>query len=73
MGLKVFPSRGNFLLVQHQGREEALWRFLQEGGIVVKFLPRLPVAGDALRVTVGVPEENDRLLDRLRGFLTEGG
>jgi len=73
LSLKVFPSRGNFLLVQHQGKEEALWRFLQDGGIVVKFLPCLPVAGDALRITVGTPEENDQLMDRLKDFLAEGG
>ena len=73
LGLKVFPSRGNFFLVQYEGREEALWRFLQDGGIVVKFLSRLPVTGDALRITVGAPEENDRLISRSRDFLTEGG
>jgi len=73
LGLKVFPSRGNFFLVQCGGREEALWRFLQDGGIVVKFLSRLPVTGDALRITVGAPEENDRLISRSREFLAEGG
>ena len=72
-GLKVFPSRGNFFLVQCDCREEALWRFLQDGGIVVKFLPRLPVAGDALRITVGAPEENDFLINQLKDFFTEGG
>lgn len=72
-GMRVFPSRGNFLLVQCGGREEALWRFLQEGSIVVKFLPRLPVAGDALRITVGTCEENDLLISRTKGFFSEGG
>jgi histidinol-phosphate aminotransferase len=69
----VFPSRGNFFLVQCGGSEEALWRFLQDGGIVVKFLSRLPVTGDALRITVGAPEENDRLISRSRKFFEEGG
>jgi histidinol-phosphate aminotransferase len=72
-GLQVFPSRGNFLFVQCGGREEALWRFLQENSIVVKFLVRLPVTGDALRITVGAQEENDLLLSRVRDFLAEGG
>ncbi|MDF1524922.1 MAG: histidinol-phosphate transaminase [bacterium] len=72
-GFAVFPSRGNFFLVQCGGREEALWRFLQDSGIVVKFLSRLPVAGDALRITVGMPEENDLLINRLKYFFAEGG
>lgn len=72
-GCRVFPSRGNFFLMQCGGREEDLWRFLKDGGIVVKFLSHLPVTGDALRVTVGTPEENDLLINRSRGFLMEGG
>jgi histidinol-phosphate aminotransferase len=73
LSLRIFPSRGNFFLVQCGGREEELWRFLQDGGIVVKFLSRLPVTGDALRITVGTPEENDLLINRSRDFLAEGG
>ncbi len=73
LGFKVFPSRGNFFLMNCGGREEALWCFLQDGGIVVKFLSRLPVTGDALRITVGTPEENDHLIGRSRDFLSEGG
>jgi histidinol-phosphate aminotransferase len=73
LGVKVFPSRANFLLVQCSGKEEGLWRFLQDSGIVVKFLSRLPVTGDALRVTVGAPEENDLLISRSKDFLAEGG
>lgn len=72
-GCRVFPSRANFLLVQCKDREEALWRFLQDTGIVVKFLPRLPITGDALRITVGTSEENDLLISRSRDFIAEGG
>lgn len=73
LGFKVFPSRGNFLLVQCGGREEALWRFLHERGIMIRFLSRLPVTGDALRVTAGSPEENDLLISRSKDFVAEGG
>lgn len=72
-GLEVFPSRGNFLLLRCGGMEESLWQFLQEKGIMVKFLPRLPVAGDALRVTIGTPGENKLLVDAAQRFLGEGG
>lgn len=72
-GLEVFPSRGNFLLVRCGGREKPLWHFLQEKGIMVKFMPRLPVAGDALRVTIGTPGENRLLVDAAARFVGEGG
>ena len=73
LGLQVFPSRGNFLLVQCGGREEELWRFLRENSIMIKFLSSMPVIGDALRITVGSQEENDLLLSRTRDLLAEGG
>ena len=72
-GLRVFPSRGNFLFAQCGGREEALWLFLKENGIMIKFLPRLQVTGDALRITVGTREENDLLILKTREFFAEGG
>jgi histidinol-phosphate aminotransferase len=73
LNMEVFPSRGNFLLIKSGGREWELWRFLQHGGIMVRFLSRLPVAGDALRITVGTPEENDLLINLSRKFTMEGG
>jgi histidinol-phosphate aminotransferase len=67
LGLRVFPSRTNFLLVefaQGAGRARAVEAALLERGIV----PR-PMAGyglpDCLRITVGTPAENRRLLDEL--------
>jgi len=73
LGFTVFPSRANFLFIKCGGREKALWRFLQDRGIMVRFLARLSVAGDALRVTVGTPGENSLLVEKSREFLAEGG
>ncbi|UCF30889.1 MAG: histidinol-phosphate transaminase [bacterium] len=67
-GLTVFPSAANFLLVQAEGREAQLSAFLHRQGIVVKFLPRLDVVGDALRITVGTAEENKALLEGVKTF-----
>lgn len=72
LGLEVFPSQANFLLVKAGGREKELYAFLKESGIMVKFLPRLGVAGDALRITVGTPEENDLLSGRIESFMAKG-
>lgn len=68
LGMEVFPSRGNFLLVQCRGREEDLWRFWKEKGIITRFLAGLAVTGDALRVTVGRPEENELLIRHAESF-----
>ena len=71
-GYEAYPSAANFLLVRAAGREEKVFRFLQRAGIMVKFLPGLPVTGDALRITVGSPEENQLLVNRLNAFTLEG-
>jgi histidinol-phosphate aminotransferase len=68
LGLEVWPSDANFLLVRTgAGAYESLLR----EGVIVR-----PLAGfglpDCVRVTVGVPEENERLVKTLRR-LREGG
>jgi len=45
----------------------AAYRRLFEAGIVVRDVRRYPGLEDALRVTVGTPEENDRVLAVLGG------
>ncbi len=67
-GYKVHPSRANFFLMQAGGREGELSTFLHQAGIVVRFLSRLEVIGDALRITVGEARENMVLLERIRSF-----
>ncbi len=62
-GLAVSPSRANFLLVQVP--DGARWHeALRAAGVQVRRFgdPRL---ANALRITVGRPEENDRLLEAL--------
>jgi len=71
LGLTVYASQANFLLVTAGGREKDLFTFLAGAGIVVKSLARLPVVGDALRVTVGSPEENRTLMARMGRFFRE--
>jgi len=73
LGLLVFPSQANFLLVTAGGREKELFSWLAGAGIVVKCLAGLPVVGDALRITVGSPGENRALLARMERFLSEEG
>ncbi|GBE14817.1 histidinol-phosphate aminotransferase 2 [bacterium BMS3Abin14] len=67
-GIKVFPSRANFLFVQADDREKALWTFLQLHDIVVKFVAGNQVTGDALRITIGTRAQNDTLVEKVRAF-----
>ncbi len=62
---RVFPSQANFLLVQFADAE-AVFRYLQRRGVIVRDRSRLPRCHGCLRITVGKPEENDYLLTLLQ-------
>jgi len=61
---RVYPSQANFLLVRFDDAESA-FRALLAAGIVVRDQRAAPALGDALRITVGMPEQNDRVLSVL--------
>lgn len=64
---KVLPSQANFLTVRFADAGAAYQRLLA-AGIVVRDVRRYPKLGDALRITIGSPEENDRMLAVLEEF-----
>ncbi len=66
-GLEPFPSEANFILVRTApGRAEETFEQLKAGGVLVKKLHGShPLLDACLRLTVGTPEENDRLLQLL--------
>ncbi|MCC7464277.1 MAG: histidinol-phosphate transaminase [Gammaproteobacteria bacterium] len=61
LGLTVTPSAANFVLAQIGPRAAAIYQQLLQGGVIVR-----PVGGYGLpehvRITIGRPEQNDRLL-----------
>ena len=63
--LRVYPSQGNYLLARFVDAEAA-FRALLAGGVVVRDQRGAPQLGDALRITIGTPEQNDRVLSALR-------
>ncbi len=65
----VLPSQANFLAVRFADAA-AVYRKLLSAGIVVRDVRRYPGLGDALRITIGTPDENGRLLDALRVVAT---
>lgn len=71
VGLTVWPSRANFILLRAPvGRANDVFAALKQSGVLIKNLHGSGgVLTDCLRVTVGTPEENDALLVGLRAAL----
>ncbi|MET0813706.1 MAG: histidinol-phosphate transaminase [Pseudoxanthomonas sp.] len=63
--LRVYPSQGNYLLVRFRDAESA-FRALLAAGVVVRDQRAAPQLGDALRITIGSREQNDRVISALR-------
>lgn len=64
---RVYPSDGNFLLVRFADASGAFRRLLA-AGVVVRDQRAAPQLGDALRITIGTPEQNERVLAVLRAW-----
>jgi histidinol-phosphate aminotransferase len=69
-GVEAFPSGANFILIRfHHHDARALWHRLLDGGVLVRDCSGWPRLDGCLRVTVGLPAENDRFLAALRDAL----
>jgi len=72
MGLSYIPSAGNFIAVEVGEQAAGVYQALLARGVIVR-----PVAGYGmprhLRVSVGLPEENERFLDALAQSLVSAG
>ncbi len=66
LGLQVAPSQANFLCVGFAAEAAPLCQRLLGHGVIVRPIATLP---RHLRISVGLPEENDRLLAALRATL----
>lgn len=62
--LRVWPSAANFLLVEFADPALALTR-AREAGFLLRDLSHLPGLHRAVRISLGTPEQNDRLLASL--------
>jgi histidinol-phosphate aminotransferase len=61
---RVHPSEANFLLVECRDAAAALAR-ARAAGLLLRDFSRGPLTPDALRITIGTPAQNDRLLEGL--------
>ena len=63
---RIYPSDANFLLVKMEDAR-AVYDYLVEQGIIVRDRSRVTLCDDCLRITVGTPEENERVFRALLG------
>ena len=64
---KIYPSDANFLLVK-TADPLSIYQSLTSQGIIVRDRSKVELCEGCLRITVGTPEENETLINALKGF-----
>ena len=64
---RVYPSQANFLLVRTADADR-LYEALIRAGVIVRNRSRVAGCEGCLRITIGTPEENDRMLNTVNDF-----
>lgn len=62
---KVYPSDGNFLLIQMTDAHE-IYRYLMDLKIIIRDRSKVKLCKNCVRITIGTPAENESLLAALR-------
>jgi len=71
-GVEAFPSGANFILFRPTVADGvATWDGLLRAGVLVRNFARWPRLDNCLRVTIGLPEENDAFLAALKEVLAQ--
>jgi histidinol-phosphate aminotransferase len=65
-GLSPIPSAANFFCVRTAIPPKELFEALHARGILIRDISSAPMLADCVRISVGTPEENDRLIAELR-------
>lgn len=71
LGLGYIPSAGNFIAVQVPGDAPTLYEALLRQGVIVRPIALYDMPHH-LRVSIGLPDENQRFLDSLGRLLADG-
>ncbi len=67
-GVEIWPSNSNYVLVRIADAAR-VWRRLLDAGVLVRDFSRSKYLDNCLRISVGAPDENKRLLETLRGIV----
>ncbi|RYE16599.1 MAG: histidinol-phosphate transaminase [Sphingobacteriales bacterium] len=65
--LDIYPSDANFILVKTT-EPKAIYNFLVDQGIIVRDRSKIDLCEGCLRITVGTPDENEKLLQNLQDY-----
>ena len=71
-GIKVHPTEANYFLVESEKPPQSIFEYLYSKGILIRDVSSYPMLPKGMRISVGKPEENDRLLLALRDFMRIG-
>jgi histidinol-phosphate aminotransferase len=65
-GLSPVPSAANFFCVRTAVPPKELFELLHARGILIRDISKAPMLSEYVRISVGTPEENDRLVASLK-------
>jgi histidinol-phosphate aminotransferase len=65
--LDIYPSDANFILVKTTDAN-GIYNYLVQNGIIVRNRNKVELCEGALRITIGTPEENVKLIDTLQNY-----
>ncbi len=65
--LDIYPSDANFILVKTTD-PKGIYNFLVQKGIIVRDRSKVELCAGCLRITVGTPDENKKLIKTLQDF-----
>lgn len=64
---KIFPSDANFILIRVKDAPST-YQYLMDNNIIVRDRSRVTLCYNCIRITVGTPQENDRLIEALKNL-----
>ena len=68
-GIRPYPSHANFILFEAERPVAGIFHGLIDRGVLIRDVSRYPMLERGMRVTIGLPEENDAFLKALREVL----
>jgi histidinol-phosphate aminotransferase len=71
LGLRFWPSQTNFVLVRVGAKVKAFVESMQRRGILVRDSSANPGCDGCVRITVGTPQQMDRVLQAIREAIAE--
>ena len=65
--LQIYPSDANFILVRFKNSNE-LFNYLISEKLITRNRSTVTLCEDSIRITIGLSEENDKLVDLISTF-----